>query len=253
MPSQSDKARVLEDLHNSGETFVIPNPWDVGSAKMLEEAGFKALATTSSGFAWTLGCADGEVTLEEKLRHCANLCAATSVPISADFENGFADAPEEAAANLMRLAETGVAGASIEDWSRSAIYDFNLAVERVTACVEAVAKLPFPFQLTARAEGLLRRTEDLEQVISRLKAFEAAGAQVLYAPGLSSLEEVAEVRKAIERPLNVLAPFLPSVVLSDYEALGVERISIGGALAGFAKQSASRAIEQLAAGSFSWN
>lgn len=253
MTSQARKAENFKALHESGETFTIPNPWDVGSARMLEEAGFKALATTSSGFAWTLGRKDGEVSLQEKLDHCRALSNATQIPINADFENGFADTPGEVAANILKLAETGVAGGSIEDWSRTAMYDFDLAVERVAACAEAVAALDFPFQLTARAEGLLRQSDNLDGVIKRLQAFEAAGADVLYAPGLKTLDEVEIVLAAVGRPVNVLGVFLPAATLADYQRLGVARVSIGGALAGVAKKAASNAITQLAAGSFKWN
>jgi 2-methylisocitrate lyase-like PEP mutase family enzyme len=232
MPSQLEKAQVFKALHESGETFIIPNPWDAGSARLLQKAGFKALATTSSGFAQSIGKTDGEVSLEEKLEHCRVLASVTDIPISADFEHGFADAPQEAAQNLLKLAETGVAGGSIEDYSRSAIYDFDLAVERVAACAEVAASLSFPFTFTARAEGLLRRTCTLDEVIARLQAFEKAGADVLYAPGLKSLEEVEEVVGAVSKPVNVLAPFLPEATLADYAELGVARISVGGALAG---------------------
>ena len=232
MLSQIEKAHVFKALHESGETFVIPNPWDAGSALLLQQAGFKALATTSSGFAQSIGKVDGEVSLEEKLGHCRLLASVTDVPISADFENGFADAPQAAAQNILKLAETGVAGGSIEDYSRSAIYDFNHAVDRVAACAEAVAELSFPFTLTARVEGLLRRTCTLDEAITRLQAFEKAGADVLYAPGLKSLEEVKAVIGAVSRPVNVLAPFMPGVTLADYAELGVTRISVGGALAG---------------------
>jgi 2-methylisocitrate lyase-like PEP mutase family enzyme len=199
---------------------------------LLQKVGFKALATTSSGFAQSIGKSDGEVSLEEKLGHCRVLASVTDIPISADFEHGFADAPHEAAQNLLKLAETGVAGGSIEDFSRSAIYDFDLAVERVAACAEVLAKLSFPFTFTARAEGLLRRTGTLDEVIARLQAFEKAGADVLYAPGLKSLEEVKEVIGAVSRPVNVLAPFMPQATFADYAELGVARISVGGALAG---------------------
>ena len=232
MLSQIEKAHVFQALHESRETFVIPNPWDAGSALLLQQAGFKALATTSSGFAQTIGKVDGEVSLEEKLDHCRLLASVTDVPISADFENGFADAPQEAAQNILKLAETGVAGGSIEDYSRSEIYDFDLAVDRVAACAEAVAGLSFPFTLTARAEGLLRRTCTLDEAITRLLAFEKAGADVLYAPGLKSLEEVKNVMEAVSKPVNVLAPFMPDVTLAEYAELGVARVSVGGALAG---------------------
>lgn len=252
MTTQLEKAKAFKALHDAGETFIIPNPWDAGSALQMEEAGFKALATTSAGFAWTLGRKDGEVSLEEKLAHIRALSSVTSVPINADFENGFADKPEDAAANIVRAAEAGVVGGSIEDWSGSAIYDFNLAVERIVACAEAVAKLPFPFLLTARAEGLLRQTCDLDRAITRLQAFEAAGADVVYAPGLKTLEEVEKVCGAVKSPVNVLGAFLPAATLADYQRLGVTRVSVGGALASYARKAASRAMTQLAAGTFKW-
>ncbi len=245
MLSQIEKANVFQALHESRETFVIPNPWDAGSALLLQEAGFKALATTSSGFAQTIGKVDGEVSLEEKLDHCRLLASVTDVPISADFENGFADAPEEAAQNILKLAETGVAGGSIEDYSRSEIYDFDLAVDRVAACAEAVAGLPFLFTLTARAECLLRRTGTLDEAITRLQAFEKAGADVLYAPGLKSLEEVKIVIEAVSKPVNVLAPFMPDVTLAEYADLGVARISVGGALAGKIREATLAAARKM--------
>ncbi len=251
MTSQSDKARVFEALHAKSETFIIPNPWDAGSARVLQDAGFKALATTSAGFAWTLGRVDGEVSLEEKLVHCRALSTVTDVPLNADFENGFADAPDEAAANLVRVAEAGVVGASIEDWSGSEIYDFDLAVARIAACAEAVAKLPYKFMLTARAEGLLRQTSDLDDAIKRLQAFAAAGADVLYAPGLKSLTDVEAVMKVVSKPLNVLAPFMPKVTLAEYNTLGVARVSVGGALAHFTRAATKSAAGKLiSSGSF---
>ncbi len=245
MPSQIEKAHVFQALHESRETFIIPNPWDAGSALLLQQAGFKALATTSSGFAQSIGKVDGEVSLEEKLDHCRVLASVTDVPISADFENGFADAPQEAAQNILKLAETGVAGGSIEDYSRSEIYDFDLAVDRVAACAEAVAGLSFPFTLTARAEGLLRRTCTLDEVITRLQAFEKAGADVLYAPGLKSLEEVKNVIGAVSKPVNVLAPFMPDVTLAEYADFGVARISVGGALAGKIREATLAAARKM--------
>lgn len=252
MTAQLEKAKAFKALHE-GEAFTIPNPWDAGSAVQLQEAGFKALATTSAGFAWTLGRKDGEVSLEEKLDHIRALSAATDIPLNADFENGFADAPEDVAANLMRAAEAGAVGASIEDWSRSAIYEFDLAVERIAACAEAVAKLPFPFALTARSEGLLRQDSDLDESIRRLQAFEKAGAGVLYVPALKTLGEVKMVCGALSKPVNVLGVFIPTATLEDYEKLGVGRVSVGGALAAHAKKAASRAMTQLAAGTFAWN
>lgn len=245
MTDQRGKAETFKALHDSGETFIIPNPWDAGSARLLEDTGFKALATTSSGFAMAIGKVDGQVSLEEKLDHCRALAAITNIPISADFEHGFADAPEQAAANLVKLAATGVVGGSIEDYSRSEIYDFDLAVNRIAACAEAVKTLSFPFMLTARAEGLLRHTCDLDAVIARLRAFEAAGADVLYAPGLKTLEEVDRVVGAVSRPVNVLAPFMPNVTLAEYAAHGVGRISVGGALANNAAAATQATANQM--------
>ena len=181
MISQKMKCETFADLHQREGAFVIPNPWDLGSARLLQGLGFVALATTSAGLAYTLGRGDGEVTLAEKLDHCAQLATGTSIPINADFENGFADDPETMAVNLLQAAGTGIAGCSIEDFSRDtrSLYDFELAVERVQAAAEAVAGLDMPFQLTARAENFLRGVNDLEDTIRRLQAFEAAGAHVL--------------------------------------------------------------------------
>jgi len=253
MISQSEKAQTLKALHESDETFVIPNPWDAGSACLLEKAGFKALATTSAGFAQSLGRVDGQVLLDEKVEHCRLLSSVTDVPISADFENGFADTPGEAAENLVKVAEAGVVGGSIEDYSGSEIYEFDLAVERIAACAEAVAQLPFPFALTARAEGLLRRSGDLDDIIKRLQAFEAAGADVLYAPGLSDLEQVKTVMDSVSRPVNVLAPFMPDVSLAQYAELGVRRVSVGSILAIHAANATLAAAKQMTGeGRFDW-
>lgn len=254
MTSQMEKAQAFKALHEGDEAFIIPNPWDAGSALMLEELGFKALATTSAGFAKTIGKADGQVSLEEKLQHCRVLAAVTSVPISADFENGFADAPEEVAGNLLKLADTGLVGGSIEDWSGSEIYDFDLAVARIAACAEAAATLPFPFVLTARAEGLFRGIGDLDEIIRRLQAFEAAGADVLYAPRLRSLDEVEAVIDAVSKPINVLAVFMPEVSLEQYSQLGARRISVGNALGSYASKAALAAASQMMdEGSFGWS
>lgn len=253
MTTQLEKARAFEALHSGDETFIIPNPWDGGSARLLEKAGYKALATTSAGFAQSIGKVDGEVTLDEKLEHCRALCAVTEIPINADFENGFADTPENVAANLVKLAHTGVVGASIEDYSRSAIYDFTLAVERVAAAVEAVAQLPFPFTLTARAEGLLRHSGDLDDIIKRLQAFEAAGANVLYAPALADLDQVRTVLDAVSRPINVLAAFMPQVGLAQYAEMGVRRVSLGSMLGVYASNATKAVAKQMIeTGSFEW-
>jgi 2-methylisocitrate lyase-like PEP mutase family enzyme len=253
MTSQPEKGNTFKALHESDETFIIPNPWSAGSAVLLEKTGFKALATTSAGFAQAIGLNDGEVTCDQKIAHCRELCAVTSIPVTADFENGFADDPREAADNLMKAAESGLAGGSIEDWSGSEIYDFDLAVERIAACSEAVSKLSFPFMLTARAEGLFRRAQDLDEVIRRLVAFEAAGADVLYAPGLANIEGVKAVLGAVNRPINVLAAFMPEITLAQYNELGVARISVGNVLASAAQKATQAAATQmLTSGTFDW-
>ncbi len=253
MNAQRDKAERFRALHAAPGAFVIPNPWDVGSARLLEGLGFEALATTSSGFAQALGRLDGSVTLEEKLEHCRALSAATGVPVSADLEKGFADDPAEAARTIVLAAEAGVVGGSIEDWSGSEIYDFELAVARVRAAAEAARSLDFPFTLTARAENLLRGRADLADTIRRLQAYSQAGADVLYAPGLKTLDEVREVCAAVDKPVNVLAPFLKGVAVDELAAAGAKRISIGGALANAAIGTIINAgREMLASGSFGW-
>ena len=255
MINQNKKCEEFARLHQQTDAFLIPNPWDVGSAKVLQALGFKALATTSSGLAYTLGKADGQVTLEEKLSHCSTLVANTSIPINADFENGFADSPEMVVNNLLRVANSGVAGCSIEDFSRESlsIYDFNHSVERVLAAVEAVASLNIPFQLTARAENLLHGIDDLEDTIKRLKAFEAAGAQVLYAPGINSLAQLKQVTSELDKPFNVLAPFIKNASVQQLASHGAHRISVGGALNWAAVNPLlTAAKEMLHQGTFDW-
>ncbi|MGR9091277.1 MAG: isocitrate lyase/PEP mutase family protein [Gammaproteobacteria bacterium] len=255
MSSQAEKCARFAALHSSAETFLIPNPWDIGSAKLLQGLGFAALATTSAGFAYTLGRADGDVTLEEKLTHCAAIAGATSIPVSADFENGFADDPEDVAGNVIALAATGVAGCSIEDYARDThtLYPFDFAVERVHAAAEAVASLAVDFQLTARAENLLRGVNDLDDTIARLRAFEDAGANVLYAPGLHTLEQLCEVTGAISRPFNVLAPPFRGATVSDFANAGAKRISVGSALTWAAVNPLLQgAGEMLEHGTFDW-
>lgn len=255
MKNQYEKCEALAALHKGEDTFIIPNPWDIGSARVLQGLGFKALATTSSGLAHCLGRKDGEVTLEEKLAHCRLLCAATDIPISADFENGFADSPERVAKNVMRLAETGVAGCSIEDFGRDSksMYDFALAVERVQAAVEAVTGLEMPFQLTARAENLLRGVNDVEDTVRRLRAYEATGAHVTYAPGIRSLEQLKVVTGQLDKQFNVLAAGIPGASVAEFAAAGAKRISIGGALNWLAVDPVIKAgKEMLQDGTFNW-
>lgn len=253
--SQTDKAHAFAALHAS-DSFIIPNPWDVGSARLLQGLGFKALATTSSGFALTLGRRDGQVSRDEKLAHCAALTSATHIPVSADLENGFADAPEAVAETIRLAAAAGLVGGSIEDYTNKPaepLYPFTLAVERISAAVEAANQLDFPFLITARAEQMLRAERDLDATIARLVAFEAAGAHVLYAPGLRSLDEVAAVVAAVRCPVNVLVSPMPQVTHADLTGLGVRRISIGGALAyACIKPLLDAGDEMLGTGGFGW-
>ena len=221
------KAETFRALHQ-GDPFVIPNPWDAGSARVLEALGFRALATTSSGFAYSLGRLDGNVTLDEVTAHVAELSAATELPISADLENGYGPTPQNAARAVTRAAEAGAVGGSIEDWDprEERIYDVSHAVERVAAAVEAARATGFV--LTARAENLIRGNPDLEDTIERLQAFGAAGADVLYAPGLSTVEQVREVCGAVDRPVNVLAR--ADFTLAELIDAGAQRVSVGGGL-----------------------
>jgi len=226
MTRQGKKAEAFRALH-AGEAFVMPNPWDVGSARVLEALGFKALATTSSGFAFTLGRLDGGVTLEEVIEHAAAVDRATALPLSVDLENGYGPDPASAALAVTRIAEAGAVGGSIEDYDRDGfIYELDHAVERIAAAVEAARGLGFPFTLTSRAENHIRGNPDLDDTIARLQAFEQAGADVLYAPGLQSGEEVETVCRAVSRPVNVLA--LPGMSLAEIVAAGARRISVGG-------------------------
>lgn len=232
MPTQEEKCLTFEKLHSGAEAFIIANPWDAGSAKVLQGMGFKALATSSSGFAFAIGKEDGQPTLQEKLSHCRAVAAATDIPVSADFEDGYASSPEDVAKNVAALIETGVAGCSIEDFDRTEkqLFDGSLAIERVSAAAEVVSALDFSFQLTARAEHLLRGRTSLDEVIERLNAYEAAGADVLFAPGIGSLEDLKTVTDAIGKPFNVLGVMVPGATLADFQAAGAQRVSIGGSL-----------------------
>ena len=253
MTTQIEKAEAMKALHEGSETFLIPGPWDVGSARVFEAMGFKALATTSSGFAYSIGKVDGQVTLEEKVAHCRALSEATSIPLSVDLENGYADAPELVAETIRRIAETGAVAGSIEDWDGSAIYDFDLAVERVAAAAEAAHALDFPFALIARCEKLLRGQNDLDATIRRLQAYEAAGADVLFAPALRTLEEVRAVVAEVGKPLNVIGVMMPGVTVQDLAEAGVRRISIGGALAQAAYSVLVEGAREMSdTGSFGW-
>ncbi|MGN7738934.1 isocitrate lyase/PEP mutase family protein [Pseudomonas sp. 22526] len=237
MDAQTLRAQTFKALHERDRAFVIPNPWDAGSAKMLASLGFEALATTSAGFAFSLGRpdAEGALSLEDTLGNVRAIVGASSLPVAVDLENGFSDSPEGCARTLRQAAASGAVGGSIEDATGRAddpIYDFNLAVERIEASVAAVRQLPFPFVLTARAENLLHGRQDLPDTIRRLQAYAEAGADVLYAPGLSSAQEIiAVVRAVAPKPVNVLMSGGLKLTLAQLSELGVKRISVGSALA----------------------
>jgi 2-methylisocitrate lyase-like PEP mutase family enzyme len=249
--SQYDKARAFRALHERPGAFVIPNPWDVGTARILAGLGFEALATTSAGLAFALGRRDGEgaVARDEALAHARDIVSATPLPVSADLENGFGDAPETAAETIRLAAETGLVGASIEDATGDPdhpIYDASLAAERIAAAAEAARALPFPFTLTARAENFLHGRPDLDDTIRRLQAFEAAGADVLYPPGLRDLAMIRAVCAAVGKPVNVImglagAPFS----VDQLATAGVRRISLGSALSRVALGAFLRAAREI--------
>ena len=222
MKSQADKASDFRALHE-GDPFIIPNPWDAGTAKVLAGLGFRALATTSAGHAFTLGRLDGEVTLDELTEHVALIAEATDLPLSVDLEDGLGD-PGEA---ITAVAEAGAVGASIEDWGTDeGMRPVEVAVERLTAAVEAAARLDFPFTLTARCENFVRQNPDLDDTIARLQTYEEAGADVVYAPFLPDPDSIRAVADATQRPLNVLAR--PGMTMQQMAGAGAQRVSVGG-------------------------
>ena len=239
---QREKGERFRALHE-GEPFVIPNPWDAGSARVLEALGFEALATTSSGFAFTLGRLDGAATLDEVVEHVRVVAAATAVPLSVDLENGHGPDPGEA---IRRVAEAGAVGGSIEDWDPEAsrLYDRDEAAARVAAAAAVARRVGVPFVLTGRAENHIRGVDDLEDTIARLSAYRDAGADAVYAPGLADLEQIARVVSSIGLPVNVLAlPHGPSV--RELASVGVRRVSTGGALARAAYAALLRGAQEL--------
>ena len=250
MPTISDKRRTFRQLHETG-CFVIPNPWDVGSARYLQGLGFKALATTSAGFAFTQGLPDGGVSRAMMLAHFRDIVAATDVPVNADFEGGFADAPEGVAESVRLCIDTGVAGLSIEDSTAddaNPLYDFELALARVRAARAAVDTAGGEVVFTARSEGFIRGRPDLEETVRRLKAFAAAGADCLYAPGIRTREQIAAVVEAVApKPVNFLMAAATDLTVADLEGLGVRRISLGGTLARVGWTAVARAAREIAA------
>jgi 2-methylisocitrate lyase-like PEP mutase family enzyme len=254
MPTTSEKRTEFRKLHADG-CFVIPNPWDVGSARYLQQLGFKALATTSAGFAWSRGAGDGGVTRDMVLAHLAELAAAADVPLNADFENGFADAPDGVAESVRLAVATGISGLSIEDYTgdkAAPLYDLDLAVTRIAAARAAIDAGGDDVLLTGRSEGFIRGRPDLNGTIRRLKAYADAGADCLYAPGISTREQIAAVVAAVApKPVNLLIGTPSPLTVRDVAALGVRRISVGGSLARSAWGGFMRAARQIAeAGSF---
>jgi 2-methylisocitrate lyase-like PEP mutase family enzyme len=235
MSTQTEKGQAFRALHQRNHAFIIPNPWDIGTARMLAHLGFEALASTSGGYASSIGLLDGTVGREAMIAHISALASATDLPVSADLENGFADAPEMVAETIRLAAAAGVVGGSIEDATgrvEQPIYDHALAAERVRAAAESARALGFTFTLTARAENYINGRPDLRDTILRLQAYQEAGADVLYAPGLTSKDDIATVVRSVDRPVNVLMG-LPSASLNlaALSAIGVKRVSVGSALA----------------------
>ena len=251
MISQTEKARAFQALHTRSGCFVIPNPWDAGTARLLAGLGFEALATTSAGFAFSLGRpdAEGAIDRDETLANARAIVEATDLPVSADLEGGFGDSPEVCADTIRRAAAVGLVGGSIEDATGRAeapIYPFDQAVARVRAAVGAARSLAFPFMLTARAENYLHGRPDVADTIERLQAFQEAGADVLYAPGLRSREDIAAVVRAVDRPVNVVMGLKgPRFTVAELAEIGVKRISVGSALARAALGAFMRASREI--------
>jgi len=249
MATQAEKGRFFRGLHERKEAFIIPNPWDVGTARLLAHFGFEALATTSMGHAFSQGTRDGALGRERTLAYASSITSATQLPVSADLENGFGDSPDVVAETIRLAANAGVVGGSIEDATgraESPIYELDIAVERVKAAVNAVHTLPFTFTLTARAENFLHGRLDLRDTIKRLQAFEEAGADVLYAPGLTTKEEIVAVVNSVHRPVNVLMGLQDSRLnLAELSAIGVKRISVGSSLARAALDAFLRAAREM--------
>ena len=249
MRTRSEKAHVFRELHHRDRAFIIPNPWDVGSARLLARMGFEALATTSVGFAFSMGRRDHGITRDEMMAHAAALSAATDLPVSADLENGFGDSPEIVAETIRLAAAAGLSGCSIEDSTNregDPIYSLEQATDRIRAAAEVAHGLPFPFMLTARAENYLHGRPDLDDTIRRLQAFQEAGADVLYAPGITKMDQIATLVSAVDRPVNVLAGMQGvHFDLDELSRAGVRRVSVGGALSRIAIAAMLRAAREM--------
>lgn len=240
---------VFRELHQSPELFIMSNPWDAGSARIFSRCGFKALATTSGGMAYSMGKRDGYVSKDEALQHCSEIVAATSLPVSADLEKGYGDSPKDVAEIIGEVAATGVAGCSIEDYTgnpEKPMFDSTLAIERIQAASEARDSLTADFVLTARCEKYLRNEPELDRVIERLQAFEAAGADVLFAPGVNNLDDIKTIIQALEKPYNVVlsTPNLPYGI-AELQEIGVHRVSLGSAMAQLIYGTTIKAIREV--------
>ncbi|MGA7924787.1 MAG: isocitrate lyase/phosphoenolpyruvate mutase family protein [Candidatus Sulfotelmatobacter sp.] len=247
--TQVEKGQTFRSLHERDGVFIIPNPWDIGTARLLERLGFEALATTSAGYAFSAGCPDGSIDREKTLAHVAAIASATRLPVSADLENGFGDSPETVGETIALAANAGLVGGSIEDVSRRAegrLYELEEAVERVQAAAEVAHQFSFPFTLTARAENYVVGRPDLSDTIKRLQAYQEAGADVLYAPGLKTESDIRAVVTSVDRPVNVIMG-LQGVQLSvaELSAMGVKRISVGSALSRAAWGTFLRAAREM--------
>lgn len=249
MSTQHEKGIAFRALHQRDSAFIIPNPWDIGTARVLAHLGFQALATTSAGYAYSIGQRDNTVGRDKMIAHVRDIVAATDLPVSADLENGFGDDPETAAETIRVGAAAGLAGGSIEDSSGrrdNPIYELDHAAERIRAAAELAHSLPFPFTLTARAENYLFGRRDLNDTIKRLQAYQEAGADVLYAPGLASSEDIAAVVSSLDRPVNVLMGLAGvRLSLAELSTIGVKRVSVGSVLARVALSAFVRAAEEM--------
>jgi 2-methylisocitrate lyase-like PEP mutase family enzyme len=249
MSTQSEKGRAFRALHQHENAFIIPNPWDVGTARLLAGLGFEALATTSAGHAFSAGRTDGSIGRDETLAHIATIALATDLPVSADLGNGFGDAPERVAETIELAAKAGLVGGSIEDASGRTdqpLYTLEHSVDRIRAAGEMARTLPFPFTLTARAENYLVGKADLKDAIRRLQAYQEAGADVLYAPGLSNAADIASLVNSVDRPVNVVMGLQGAQLsLAELSALGVKRVSLGSALSRAALGAFLRAAKEM--------
>jgi 2-methylisocitrate lyase-like PEP mutase family enzyme len=246
MSAQSERAKDFASLHRVKEGFILPNPWDAGSARIMAHHGFKALATSSAACANVLGRADYQVTREEALEHCRVIAAATDLPVTADLEKCFADKPEDVADTILLASETGIVGCSVEDATgdpREPIFPFEMAVERVGFAVKASERLGFPFTITARAEGLLHGVKEIDDIIKRLKAFQKAGAHVVFAPGVTSLDQARQIAAAVHVPINVMA--MKTLDAPSLFAAGIKRVSLGPWFARAAMQGLLEAIGEV--------